>query len=55
MNELEKMIENENDKFWLEIVICPRCQKNYCMRAALVCSCIDDLEICPECYEKEGD
>lgn len=47
-------LEDENEKFWLEIVICPRCKKNYCQRGELVCSTHDGLEICPECYEKEN-
>lgn len=45
--------EEENDNFWLEVVLCPRCKKKYCVRAELVCSTVDGMEICPDCYEKE--
>lgn len=47
-------LEDENDNFWLEVVLCPRCKKKYCVRAELVCSTTDGTEICPECYEKEN-
>ena len=47
-------LEDESEKFWLEVLVCPRCKKNYCPRCELVCSTIDGLEVCPECYEKEN-
>ena len=48
-------LQDENEGYWLEVVICPRCKKNYCMRCELVNSTLDGSEICPNCYEKESE